>query len=83
MYPKKENVYCQGDYGTYSTLASARTACASDSNCEAVYDEFCDNSNFHLCPVNYNEVTSSASSCLFLKNGRYRIILTAKQKFDF
>ena len=78
----KENVYCPDDYGTYNTLTSARTACASDSNCEAVYDEFCDNSNFHLCPLNYDEMTS-ATSCLFLKNGRYRIILTAEQEFDF
>ena len=77
MYPKKELAHCNPDqYGSYSTLASARTACASDSNCEAVYDENCDNSGFTLCPVNYVEQTSPIS-CLYMKNGKYKIVKVA------
>ena len=71
MYPKKDSVHCiQDEYGSYSTFASARTACASDSNCAAVYDDYCDNLGFTLCPVSYVEEASTASSCLFPKNGK-------------
>merc|ERR1712224_664729 len=64
---RKNLAQCRSDqYGSYRTFASARTACASDSNCEAVYDENCDNSGFSLCPVNYVE-DISFSSCLYLK----------------
>ena len=79
VYPKKELVQCkQEEYGSYSTLASARTACASDSNCEAVYDENCDNSLFTLCPVNYAEDTSTVS-CLYMKNGKNKKVMIAKK----
>ena len=69
MYPPKESHCNQDKYGSYSTFVAARTACASDSNCAAVYDENCDDLDYTLCPVSYVEEYSDRS-CLFPKNGR-------------
>ena len=73
VYPKKENVYCENFYGSYSTLASARTACASDNNCGAVYDAACDDTGYKLCPKNFVEKacqSPSCTSCIYTKNGK-------------
>ena len=40
-----------------------------DSNCAAIYDNFCDGSNVALCPIGYNEHVSKDGSCLFMKPG--------------
>ena len=65
-------VYCDGSYGTYGTFENARTACASDNNCGAVYDAACDNTGYKLCPINYVEnACQSCTSCIFPKNGMY------------
>ena len=59
-------------YGSYATFSEARTACAVDSGCGAVYDAQCDDTGtFRLCPTNWDEL-SSVDSCLFLKLGNIR-----------
>ena len=71
IYTKKEKVYCSDMYnvGDYGTFTEAKTACANDANCGAVYDDGCDDTDsFTLCPINYAESTS-VSSCLYLKQG--------------
>ena len=63
-------VYCDNSYGSYSTLASARTACASDNNCGAFYDAACDNTGYKLCPISsVAKPCQTCTSCIYPKNG--------------
>ena len=64
-------VYCDNAYGNYASFLDARTACAVDAGCGAVYDPACDDTGqFRLCPTNWNEQPcSTCTSCIFPKLG--------------
>ena len=67
-YKKEGKKYCGLDaYGSYNTLSEAQTACTSDENCAAIFDNTCDNVGFKLCPTGYSK-KKSWSSCLYVKN---------------
>ena len=54
-------------YGNFPTLKSAQSACLSDINCNAVYDEHCNNEGeFYLCPTT-TSLQSSQHSCVYEK----------------
>lgn len=55
-------------YDEYTTLSEASFVCASNDNCESVYDTGCNGGIFYLCSINSVEVTTSGS-CLYLKPG--------------
>ena len=46
------------DYGSYDTVDEAKSACNSDSNCNGVYDHYCNGAaNISLC---YDSMTNFA-----------------------
>ena len=55
------------EYGSYSTLENAKLACDSDNTCGGVYDHYCDDKDFSLCPQGANMYEST--SCTHLKCG--------------
>ena len=77
LFKKRELNHCdplKDKYGNFPTLKSAQLACISDTNCNAVYDEHCDNEGeFFLCPTT-TSLQSSQHSCVYEK-GKY---ITAK-----
>ena len=52
------------------TLSAAKSTCASNSNCEGVYDRDCDNDwPFLLCLKRVDQTYgTSSSSCIYEKN---------------
>ena len=73
-WEKKALTHCaQDDYGSYTHVEAATYACTRDSDCAAIYDDYCDNQGFSLCPLGYTE-KSSSSSCLYIKPGTVKII---------
>ena len=65
---RKNYKHCYSNkYGEYSTLSLAQSACDSDSNCRGVYDEYCDNEKFTLCPISAALEESTADSCVYDK----------------
>ena len=74
-FKKRELKHCdplKDKYGNFPTLKSAQLACISDTNCNAVYDEHCDNEGeFFLCPTT-TSLQSSQHSCVYEK-GKYII----------
>ena len=75
LFKKRELNHCdplKDKYGNFPTLKSAQSACISDTNCNAVYDEHCDNKGeFYLCPTT-TSLQSSQHSCVYEK-GKYII----------
>ena len=69
-FRKRELKHCdplKDKYGNFPTLKSAQSACLSDINCNAVYDEHCDNEGeFYLCPTT-TSLQSSQHSCVYDK----------------
>ena len=75
-YTKIELKYCVASdwivsndgYVTYSTVAEAKVGCNLNSECQAVYDNGCDESenNIYLCRVGTN-YGNSGSSCIYEK----------------
>ena len=76
-FRKQENKHCtDGQYGPiFSSLSHAIDACASDIQCEKVYDFKCDQAGqFYLCHWNTTEYfsnqlngTTTQPSCLYIK----------------
>ena len=62
-------------YGGYSSLQDAQSACDSDNNCWGVYDEFCDNQGFSLCPYWGHNSVPSANSCIYWKPSNKFLII--------
>merc|ERR1712139_160121 len=50
----------------YDTLLAAQTACASDAQCNGVYDIGCDGATYHACDRSIAWDTSG-SSCIHIK----------------
>ena len=72
IYNKLEKNHCLSDkYGIYNSTEDAMDACSVDSNCQAVYDQHCDESlnNVYLCPIGSSYATSATSSCIYEKQG--------------
>ena len=69
-FRKRDLKHCdplKDKYGNFPTLKSAQSACLSDINCNAVYDEHCDNEGeFYLCPTT-TSLQSSQHSCVYDK----------------
>ena len=69
-FRKRDLKHCdplKDKYGNFPTLKSAQSACLSDINCNAVYDEHCDNEGeFYLCPTT-TSLQSSQHSCVYEK----------------
>ena len=60
---------CENSYGNYSTKKDALKACESDSYCEMVYDDDCDDLGvFTLCNKLEKSVSSSVESCVYTKS---------------
>ena len=85
MWERKVLTHCDDDnYGYYENVEEAKEACSNDSNCAAIYDNYCDDHVVQLCPSGYTEKASSAS-CLHIKPGGTVIIIIIKTnvlKFD-
>jgi len=65
-YYCKQQLGCSYDqYGSYPTLQDAKLACDSDISCAGVYDHYCDDKDFSLCPIDAN--TYASTSCIYLK----------------
>jgi hypothetical protein len=61
--------FCDTYHGSYSSVSAARSACITDSNCVAVYDDSCDDSGPHyLCDAGHSYSVSTAGSCLYIKS---------------
>ena len=59
-------------YGDYKTLEKAQEDCTNDVDCIGVYDWQCNNTEFSLCPVGYDERMSEYDSCVYMKGeGNY------------
>ena len=69
-FKKRQLKHCdplKDKYGKFPTLKSAQSACISDTNCNAVYDEHCDSEGeFYLCPTTAS-LQSSQHSCVYEK----------------
>ena len=67
-YTKLLDKHCQSDdYGEYSTVDQAKTACDSDSNCIGVYDADCNGKpQIALCPKG-SDFEESQVSCIYQK----------------
>ena len=76
MWEKKALSHCFKDsYGSYGNFEEALEACKTDPNCAAIYDDFCDNQDFALCPLGYT-VQEAPRSCLHMKpNGTVMVKL--------
>ena len=62
----KEALGCAFDeFDRYPTLETAKLACDSDITCGGVYDHYCNDKNFALCPIDANMYDST--SCTYLK----------------
>ena len=71
IYNKLEKNHCNPDkYGIYNSTEDAMDACSVDSNCQAVYDQHCDESlnNVYLCPIGSSYI-NAPSSCIYEKQG--------------
>ena len=68
-YTKLLDKHCASvDYGSYSTVDQAKTACNSDSHCIAVYDYACNGeSPISLCPTGKEFEDSPHDSCIYQK----------------
>ena len=68
-YERRNSRHCKYDqYGAYSTLSLAQSACNLDAKCRGVYDELCDDSNeFTLCPITDSIDSSSHGDCVYEK----------------
>jgi len=74
-YTKQEGKHCwNSKYGNYPSLEEAQTACSADSNCQGVYDLWCDTlDSYYLCPAKTSsgdafELKPSGSSCVYTKD---------------
>ena len=65
IWEKKVFTYCDDYYVRYQNFKEAKEAYIKDSNCAAIYDDYCDDHDFRLCPLGYTEKESS-SSCLYI-----------------
>ena len=73
---QKENKGCEYDeYGNYSSLENAKSACDSDSKCWGVYDKWGDDRDFSLCPYGAKAYSSSFSCTYFKPSKDFSIIL--------
>ena len=68
--------WCDEKYGEYSSVEDAKSACSADSNCQAVYDGGCDESqdDVYLCSLGQIYRNSDGndlweSSCIYEKGG--------------
>ena len=59
-------MYCTGYYKYFGTVEDVKAACNSDVGCQAIYDDACDNSGFHLCPIDTTYMASS-QACIYEK----------------
>ena len=70
-FEKMELMYCdplKDKYGDYATLESAQSACSSDINCKAVFNDHCkDGDEFFLCPA-HATLQDSQHSCVYVKS---------------
>ena len=67
-YKNVSSTWCYRNYGDYSSLTSAKLACTSDSNCQAIYDQRCNDAGaFTLCPNSTIFEYSSYGSCIYSK----------------
>ena len=70
-FEKQESKHCdtlKDIYGNYPTLELAQSACSSDINCKAVYNEHCDSGDgFYLCPATAT-FQDSQHSCVYEKS---------------
>ena len=73
-YTKQEGKHCwNSKYGNYPSLEEAQSACSADSNCQGVYDLWCDTlDSYYLCPAKKSsgdafELKPSGSSCVYTK----------------
>ena len=70
-FEKQELKHCDplsDKYGKCATLESAQSACSSDINCKAVYNEHCDSGDgFYLCPSTAT-FQDSQHSCVYEKS---------------
>ena len=78
MWEKQVLTQCSPQYGLYyENFEEAKEACKKDSHCAALFDSWCDDIGFRLCPSGYTEKASSAS-CLHIKPGGTVIIIIIK-----
>eukprot|EP00930_Biecheleria_cincta_P042607 TRINITY_DN2930_c0_g1_i2.p1 TRINITY_DN2930_c0_g1~~TRINITY_DN2930_c0_g1_i2.p1 ORF type:complete len:293 (-),score=14.27 TRINITY_DN2930_c0_g1_i2:193-1071(-) len=68
-YEKRSGSYCpnHNEFRSYNSLASAQSACDSDSGCSGLYDYGCGGYEFYLCRAPLQAYTSS-SSCVHVKS---------------
>ena len=69
-FRKLEKRHCHDDhYGSFANIRDAKTACATDAGCKAVYDAGCNEtaSGIHLCPVGTIQ-GGKESSCIYAKS---------------
>ena len=70
-YQKLTNRYCsESDQSkAYPTLLSARLKCDQDNACGWVYDEFCNDVGFYICPKSSKIKVSDKTvrSCVYRK----------------
>ena len=69
-FEKQESQYCTTvdvEYCNYTTLNLAQSACSSNENCKAVFDDRCDNRDrFCLCLMS-STFEKSEQSCVYKK----------------
>ena len=76
---KNALTHCDDDrYGQYANVEEAKEACRKDSNCAAIYDDFCNDDVVFLCPLGYTEKESSVGSCLYIESAGTVIIQIIK-----
>ena len=68
-YEKRHSTHCApSDFGSYSSLSLAKSACNSNVRCKGVYDNLCDNYNsFSLCPLSSDFEIGETHSCVYEK----------------
>ena len=85
IWEKKVFTFCDDYYVRYQNFKEAKEACIKDSNCAAIYDDFCNNNRFFLCQKNYTEI-GSAHSCLYIKpagTANIKILVMNITHYDF
>ena len=65
---------CVTNAARFRTLVEAQLACTEDRTCVMVYDAYCDNDMFYVCPTGTPERPSNEGSCVY-KKGKIMAIL--------
>jgi len=71
MFTKISSAYCHGSfmYGdSFRSMTAARVACSRDSNCQGIYNKFCNGSEIRLCSLTGTYTHYSGASCIYDKN---------------